>query len=42
VGKRTLESGNLELQIRRGQEKRDGGPLDQAAGAVAELWRGLP
>src|SRR3954470_22520349 len=42
VGKRTLESGNLELQIRRGQEKRDGGPLDQAAGAVAELWRELP
>ena len=42
VGKRTLESGNLELQVRRGQEKRDGGPLDQAAGAVAELWRELP
>src|SRR4051812_22831545 len=41
VGKRTLESGNLELQVRRGQEKRDGGPLDQAAGAVAELWRSL-
>jgi prolyl-tRNA synthetase len=42
VGKRTLESGNLELQVRRGQEKRDGGPLAEAAGAVAELWRELP
>jgi prolyl-tRNA synthetase len=42
VGKRTLESGNLELQVRRGQEKRDGGPLDQAAQAVAGLWRELP
>src|SRR4051795_11882036 len=41
VGKRTLESGNLELQVRRGQEKRDGGPLDQAARAVAALWQEL-
>src|SRR3954466_1945344 len=42
IGKRPLESGNLELQVRRGQEKRDGGPLDQAAEAVARICRDLP
>jgi prolyl-tRNA synthetase len=42
IGKRTLESGRLELQVRRGREARDGGPLAEAAAAVAELWRALP
>ena len=41
VGRRGLESGELEVQVRRGQEKR-GLPLDGAAGAAAELWRELP
>jgi prolyl-tRNA synthetase len=41
VGRRTLSSGEIEVQIRRGQESRTV-PLDGAAEAVAELWRGLP
>jgi prolyl-tRNA synthetase len=41
VGRRGLESGELEVQIRRGQEKR-AIPLDGAAAAATELWRGLP
>jgi prolyl-tRNA synthetase len=41
VGKRTIASGELELQIRRGQETRSV-PLEGAAPAVAELWRTLP
>ncbi len=41
VGRRTLASGELEVQIRRGRESRTV-PVDGAAEAVAELWRGLP
>jgi prolyl-tRNA synthetase len=38
VGKRGIEAGEVEAQIRRGQEKRSL-PLDGAAKAAAELWR---
>jgi prolyl-tRNA synthetase len=41
VGKRTLESGELEVQVRRGREARSL-PLDGAAAAVNELWQTLP
>jgi prolyl-tRNA synthetase len=41
VGKRTLESNEVEVQVRRGMEKRSV-PLDGAAAAAAELWRVLP
>ncbi len=41
VGKRSLESGELEAQVRRGQEQRSL-PLDGAAAAAAELLRTLP
>jgi len=41
VGKRTLAGGELELQLRRGRERR-GAPLEGAAEAVLELWRTLP
>jgi prolyl-tRNA synthetase len=41
VGKKALEAGALEAQVRRGQEKRSL-PLDGAAGAVRALWSGLP
>jgi prolyl-tRNA synthetase len=41
VGKRGVESGEVEAQVRRGQEKRTH-PLDGAAQAAAELWRELP
>jgi len=41
VGRRTLESGRLEVQIRRGLAAHDV-PLRDAAAAVAELWRSLP
>jgi len=41
VGRRTLEGGELEVQVRRGREAR-GVPLEGAADAVAELWRTLP
>jgi prolyl-tRNA synthetase len=41
VGKRGIESGEIEAQVRRGQEKR-AVALDGAAAAVGELWRGLP
>jgi prolyl-tRNA synthetase len=40
VGKRGVEAGEVEAQIRRGQEKRSL-PLDGAATAAAELWREL-
>ncbi len=43
LGKRSLESGTLEAQRRRGREDVDGGvPLAGAAGAVEALWRDLP
>jgi prolyl-tRNA synthetase len=41
VGRRTLASGELEVQVRRGREARTL-PLDGAAEAVHELWRTLP
>ncbi len=41
VGRRTLSSGELEVQVRRGRESRTV-PVDGAAEAVAELWRVLP
>ena len=41
VGRRALEAGEIEAQVRRGQEKR-ALPLEGAAEAAAELWRTLP
>ncbi len=41
VGKRALESGHVEVQVRRGQDKRTLA-LEGAAQAAAELWRELP
>jgi prolyl-tRNA synthetase len=41
VGKRGVEQGEVEVQIRRGREKRSI-PLDGAAEAAAELWRAAP
>jgi prolyl-tRNA synthetase len=41
VGRRTLQGGELEVQIRRGRESRTV-PLDGAAEAVAAIWRDLP
>jgi prolyl-tRNA synthetase len=43
VGRRSLESGRAEVQARRGRVDVEGGvPLEGAAEAVLELWRGLP
>jgi len=43
VGRRSLESGRAEAQARRGRVDVEGGvPLEGAAEAVLELWRGLP
>ncbi|HEY2768994.1 MAG TPA: proline--tRNA ligase [Solirubrobacteraceae bacterium] len=41
VGRRTLASGEVEVQVRRGRESRTV-PVEGAAEAIAELWRGLP
>jgi prolyl-tRNA synthetase len=41
VGRRALESGEVEIQIRRGRETR-AVPVEEAAAGVAEVWRGLP
>jgi prolyl-tRNA synthetase len=41
VGKKGVEAGEVEAQIRRGQEKRSL-PLEGAAAAAAELWQDLP
>jgi prolyl-tRNA synthetase len=41
VGRRTLGAGEIEVQVRRGQESRTI-PVQSAATAVAELWRTLP
>src|SRR4051812_2694164 len=41
VGKRGVEQGEVEVQIRRGREKRTIA-LDGAAEAAAELWRAAP
>ncbi|MEP6953625.1 MAG: proline--tRNA ligase [Solirubrobacteraceae bacterium] len=43
VGRRSLESGAAEAQVRRGRVDHEGGvPLAGAAEAVRELWRSLP
>jgi prolyl-tRNA synthetase len=41
VGRKALEAGELEAQVRRGREKRSL-PLDGAASAAHELWSELP
>jgi prolyl-tRNA synthetase len=41
VGKRSLEAGEVDVQVRRGQDKRSL-PLEGTAAAAAELWRALP
>jgi prolyl-tRNA synthetase len=41
VGRRTLAAREIEVQVRRGRESRTV-PVEGAAVAVAELWRGLP
>jgi prolyl-tRNA synthetase len=41
VGRKGLEAGEIEAQVRRGQEKR-ALPLEGAAQAAVELWRALP
>ena len=42
LGKRSLESGAVEAQVRRGRADHEGGiPLEGAAETVAELWRSL-
>ena len=41
VGRRTLAAGEVEAQVRRGRETRSI-PLEGAADAAVELWRGLP
>jgi prolyl-tRNA synthetase len=41
VGRRTLEGGELEVQLRRGRESRSV-ELEGAAEAVTQLWRTLP
>jgi prolyl-tRNA synthetase len=46
VGRRTLESGEIEAQLRRGREAVAGPPLDAEPAAllaaVDELWRSAP
>jgi prolyl-tRNA synthetase len=41
VGRRTIEQGEVEVQVRRGLEARTL-PLEDAAQTVAQLWRELP
>jgi prolyl-tRNA synthetase len=41
VGKRGVDAGELEVQVRRGQEK-SAIALDGAAGKLRERWQGLP
>ncbi|MDQ3849798.1 MAG: proline--tRNA ligase [Actinomycetota bacterium] len=43
VGRRSIEAGAAEAQLRRGLQDVEGGvPLEGAAEAVTELWRSLP
>ena len=46
VGRRSLESGLAEVQIRRGREEGQGIPLggdsESVLRSVDELWQGLP
>ena len=41
IGRKSVEAGEIEVQVRRGQEK-GSLPLEGAADAAAELWRTLP
>jgi prolyl-tRNA synthetase len=41
IGRRTLQSGEIEMQIRRGRESSTT-PIEGAAAAVARLWQDLP
>jgi prolyl-tRNA synthetase len=41
VGKKSVEAGEVEAQLRRGQERRSL-PLEGAAEAATRLWRDLP
>jgi len=41
VGRRTLDAGEIEAQLRRGRAQASV-PLDGAAAAAADLWRSLP
>jgi prolyl-tRNA synthetase len=41
VGRKTLAAGEIEVQIRRGREA-GAVPIENAAAALDELWRGLP
>jgi prolyl-tRNA synthetase len=41
VGRKSVEAGQLDAQIRRGREERSL-PLEGAAEAALELWRSLP
>jgi prolyl-tRNA synthetase len=41
VGRRTLAAGELEVQVRRGMQKRSV-PIEGAAQAIEALWRELP
>ena len=46
VGRRSIESGEIEVQVRRGRVQAPGIPLEDEPGglvrAVDELWRSLP
>jgi prolyl-tRNA synthetase len=41
IGRKSVEAGEIDVQIRRGQEKRSL-PLEGGAEAAVELWRVLP
>jgi len=41
VGRRALQSGEVEVQVRRGRESSTV-PVDEAPSAIAQLWQGLP
>ena len=41
VGRKTLAAGELELQLRRGQQSASV-PLDGAAAAISDIWQRLP
>jgi prolyl-tRNA synthetase len=41
IGKRSVEAGEVDVQVRRGMERRSL-PLEGAAEAAVELWRSLP
>jgi prolyl-tRNA synthetase len=41
VGRKSVEAGEIDVQVRRGQERRSV-PLEGGAEAAAELWRILP